>query len=167
MQAEKKVFIIMGVSGCGKSTLGMALAEHLKIPFFDGDDFHPKENIEKMTQGIPLGDSDRKPWLARLNQIAAKHKDKGAVIACSALREAYRESLQKGLEKKVVWVYLFGSYPELLGRVSERASHYMPATLLQSQFDTLEPPPYGIHVPVSLSVEQAISKILEDPNTSG
>jgi len=159
--------MIMGVSGCGKSTLGTALAKYLDIPFFDGDDFHPPENIQKMTEGVPLEDSDREPWLLRLNQIAVKHEDKGAVIACSALKESYRQLLQKGLEKNVLWVYLYGSYPELVERVSKRVSHFMPSTLLLSQFDTLQPPSYGIHIHVSLSIEQAISRITEDLTISG
>ncbi|MGB5188829.1 MAG: gluconokinase [Robiginitalea sp.] len=158
--------MIMGVSGCGKSTLGVALAKYLDIPFFDGDDYHPSENIQKMTEGVPLEDSDREPWLNRLNQIAREHQGAGAVIACSALKESYRQLLQKGVEKNLLWIYLYGTYPELLERVSGRTSHYMPATLLQSQFETLEPPKYGIHIAVSLSVDQAISKIAEDAKIS-
>ncbi|WP_424507002.1 gluconokinase, partial [Robiginitalea sp.] len=93
--------MIMGVSGCGKSTLGVALAKYLDIPFFDGDDYHPSENIQKMTEGVPLEDSDREPWLTRLNQIAREHQGAGAVIACSALKESYRQLLQKGVEKNL------------------------------------------------------------------
>ena len=77
MPVEKNVFIIMGVSGCGKSTLGIALAKFLEIPFFDGDDFHPPGNIQKMSKGVPLEDSDREPWLTRLNKVAAKHQGQG------------------------------------------------------------------------------------------
>ena len=88
MPVEKDVFIIMGVSGCGKSTLGIALAKYLDIPFFDGDDFHPPKNIQKMSQGVPLEDSDREPWLTRLNKVATQHQGQGAVIACSALKES-------------------------------------------------------------------------------
>lgn len=167
MPVEKNIFIIMGVSGCGKSTLGVALGKYLDIPFFDGDDFHPPGNIQKMSQGVPLEDSDREPWLAHLNKVALKHKGKGAVIACSALKESYRELLQNGLEKNITWVYLYGTYEELLERVSGRSSHFMPSALLQSQFDALQPPPYGIHIPVSLSVDEAITKITGDLNNSG
>lgn len=166
MQADKNIFIIMGVSGCGKSTLGIALGKYLDIPFFDGDDFHPPENIQKMSAGVPLEDSDREPWLTRLNNVAAKHQGNGVVIACSALKETYRQRLQYGLEENIIWIYLYGSYPELLERVSERSEHYMPSALLQSQFDALQPPQYGIHIPVSLSVDEAIKKISEESNSS-
>ena len=167
MPVEKNVFIIMGVSGCGKSTLGIALAKFLDIPFFDGDDFHPPGNIQKMSEGVPLEDSDRKPWLTRLNKVATKHQGQGAVIACSALKETYRQILQNGLEENIIWVYLYGTYQELLGRVSGRSTHFMPSGLLQSQFDALEPPHYGIHIPVSLSVDEAITKISEASSSSG
>jgi carbohydrate kinase (thermoresistant glucokinase family) len=167
MPVEKKIFIIMGVSGCGKSTLGIALGKYLDIPFFDGDDFHPPGNIRKMSKGIPLEDSDREPWLTRLNKVAMKHRGKGAVIACSALKEPYRQLLQNGLEDNITWVYLYGTYPELLERVSGRSLHFMPSALLQSQFDALQPPRYGIHIPVSLSVDEAITKISEALNSSG
>ena len=167
MPVEKNIFIIMGVSGCGKSTLGIALGKYLDIPFFDGDDFHPPENIQKMSEGVPLEDSDREPWLTRLNILATKHQGKGAVIACSALKESYRQRLQNGLEENIVWVYLYGTYQELLERVRGRPTHFMPSALLQSQFDALQPPHYGIHIPVSLSVDEAITKISEELNSSG
>ena len=167
MPVEKNIFIIMGVSGCGKSTLGIALGKYLDIPFFDGDDFHPPENIQKMSEGMPLEDSDREPWLTRLNILATKHQGKGAVIACSALKESYRQRLQNGLEENIVWVYLYGTYQELLERVRGRSTHFMPSALLQSQFDALQPPDYGLHIPVSLSVDEAITKISEELNSSG
>jgi carbohydrate kinase (thermoresistant glucokinase family) len=162
MPAEGRIFIVMGVSGCGKSTLGRALAENLQLPFFDGDDFHPPENIQKMSRGIPLEDSDREQWLKRLNQIGIEHKGKGAVIACSALKEVYRRVLQKGIDEQVVWIYLYGTYQELLKRVNNRTSHFMPSALLRSQFDTLETPKYGTHIPVTLSVDKAVLRIQED-----
>jgi gluconokinase len=167
MPVKKNIIIIMGVSGCGKSTLGIALGKYLDMPFFDGDDFHPPENIQKMSQGVPLEDSDREPWLTRLNKLAMKHRGKGAVIACSALKESYRQLLQNGLEENITWVYLYGAYEEILERVSGRSSHFMPSALLQSQYDALEPPYYGIHIPVSLSVDEAITKISEDLNIPG
>ena len=105
-----QIFYVMGVSGCGKSTIGKMLAQELEIPFFDGDDYHPEANIEKMKSGRPLNDEDRKGWLLRLNTLAQSQKEKGAVIACSALKEAYRVLLNKGLKNEVCWVYLEGSY---------------------------------------------------------
>lgn len=161
MQAEGQIFIVMGVSGCGKSTLGRALAENLQLPFFDGDDFHPPQNIQKMSRGIPLEDSDREQWLNRLNKIGIEHRGEGAVIACSALKEIYRTALQKGLEDQVIWIYLSGTYNTLWKRVSSRKSHFMPSELLRSQLNTLEAPKYGIHIPVRLSVEKALLRIRE------
>lgn len=166
MKAENGIYIIMGVSGCGKSTLGMALARQLQLPFFDGDDFHPPGNIQKMSDGVPLDDADRAGWLNRLNQHAIKYKGKGAVIACSALKESYRSHLETGLEGNVQWIYLYGSYQTILERISGRTSHYMPSSLLKSQFETLEPPSYGIHIPVRITVDQAVSKILDSLQNS-
>ena len=96
---ESLIYIVMGVSGCGKSTIGKLLATKLKVPFFDGDDFHPEANVQKMASGLPLNDKDRKGWLQKLNKIANEHKPSGAVIACSALKETYRSELKKNLEK--------------------------------------------------------------------
>lgn len=136
-----RVYIIMGVSGCGKSTVGQTLAEQLSLPFYDGDDFHPPENVAKMSQGIPLTDTDRLPWLARLHDLAAEHlaRESGAVIACSALKKAYRDQLRGDLEG-VQFVYLQGSFDLIWSRMSTRQNHYMKADMLQSQFDTLEAP---------------------------
>lgn len=157
---DKGVIVVMGVSGSGKTTLGQKLAGALGLPFFDGDDYHPPENIQKMSAGIPLGDADRQGWLQRLNQLARSHEDNGAVIACSALKERYRRLLEEGLEKRVHWVYLKGSYEELLERMAGREGHFMPAGLLKSQLETLEEPPYGIHIPVCLPLQAALETAL-------
>ena len=157
-----KIYYVMGVSGCGKTTLGQNLARQLGIPFFDGDDFHPQENIRKMAGGAPLEDDDRQGWLLRLNELARRHKDTGAIIACSALKEAYREVLGRGLEDHLQWIYIHGSYEEIHDRMAKRAGHFMPASLLRSQFETLEPPGYGIHIPVALSPQQALKKVLRE-----
>ena len=162
METPDKIYYVMGVSGCGKTTLGKRLARVLSMPFFDGDDYHPPENIRKMAAGIPLEDADRRGWLLRLNELARSHKDTGAVIACSALKASYRDVLGRGLEDKVQWVYLHGSYGELHERMKNREGHFMPSGLLRSQFDTLEPPTYGIHIPVALSVDQALKKVLRE-----
>lgn len=150
----------MGVSGSGKTTLGQKLAGALGLPFFDGDHYHPPENIRKMSAGTPLGDADRQGWLQRLNQLARSHEDKGAVIACSALKEQYRQLLRKGLEKGIQWIYLKGDYGELLERMAGREGHFMPKDLLKSQMDTLEEPPYGIHIPVALAPHEALETAL-------
>jgi gluconokinase len=136
-----KVYVVMGVSGCGKTTVGRALAHKLQLPFYDGDDFHPAENVDKMANGIPLTDADRLPWLARLHDLLAAHlkRGEGVVVACSALKRSYREQLRAGLEE-VQFVYLRGSFALIWERLTGRAGHYMKANMLQSQFDALEPP---------------------------
>ena len=106
----QKVIFVMGVSGSGKSSIGQLLANELSIPFIDADDHHPPSNIKKMSQGIPLQDSDRFPWLDILHEIAVKHIGSGCVIACSALKEIYRTQLNKSIESSVEWIYLKGSY---------------------------------------------------------
>lgn len=151
--------MIMGVSACGKSTLGHALAGELGVPFFDGDDFHLPSSIAKMSAGQPLNDADRRGWLGRLNEVARKHLKTGAVIACSALKERYREWLSEGLEEAIVWVVLTGSFEEISERIEKRKGHFMPPALLRSQFETLELPAYGIHLPVSLTVAEMLDRI--------
>lgn len=152
----------MGVSASGKSTLGLALARALGVPFFDGDDFHPQANIAKMSAGIPLTDSDRAGWLDRLNRLARDHRDSGAVIVCSALKEAYRQRLAEGIpEGMQQWVVLHGAFETLQKRIQARTDHFMPPGLLQSQFDTLELPSYGIQLDVALSPDQMLQRVLE------
>jgi gluconokinase len=139
--AAAQVFVVMGVSGCGKSTVGQALAQRLDCPFYDGDDFHPVENVAKMSQGIPLNDADREPWLSRLADLIQEHLLRGetAVIACSALKETYRQQLRRG-ETAVTIVYLKGSFDLIWQRMQQRESHFMKAEMLHSQFATLEEP---------------------------
>jgi gluconokinase len=159
MVEEAKIYFVMGVSGSGKTTLGKALAQWLKIPFFDGDDFHPAENIARMSRGIPLQDADREGWLRRLNALAGEHTARGAVIACSALKEHYRDLLAQGVERQVVWIFLKGTYDEISERLEKRKGHYMPPSLLRSQFDDLQPPARAIEIPVSASVEEALQSL--------
>jgi gluconokinase len=133
--------IVMGVSGCGKSTVGERLAERLGWPFRDGDGFHPPENVEKMRSGTPLTDADRWPWL---DAIAAwidgqRRRGEHGVIACSALKRAYRDRLRAGHED-VRFVFLDGDRSLIASRLAARKGHYMPASLLDSQFATLERP---------------------------
>ena len=145
--------IVMGVSGCGKSTLGQALATRLGWPFLEGDTYHPAANVTKMKAGTPLDDSDRAPWLAAL--ALALHAHPAAVLACSALKARYRAVLQGGetktaLEAKTtLFVHVKGEFAEIAARMRVRAEttgHYMPDTLLQSQFDALEcPSPAEVH----------------------
>lgn len=151
----------MGVSGSGKSTVGKALALHLGIPFADGDDFHPSENVAKMAAGHPLDDDDRKDWLGAIHAYAKKQVQKGgAVIACSALKQKYREQLMLGIDSSVKWVYLQGDFELILQRMQARRGHFMPEALLQSQFDTLEEPARAIQVSIRHAPELILKEIL-------
>jgi len=135
------IIVIMGVSGSGKTTIGKLLAERLSLPFIEGDDFHSKDNILKMSRGIPLTDEDRYPWLRSLSeQLLSHQKEKGVVLACSALKESYRKILQEGLSEKIIWVYLQGDESILRERIKNRKEHFMPLELLRSQLTTLEKP---------------------------
>ena len=149
----------MGVSASGKTTLGKALADSIGVPFYDGDDYHPPGNIAKMTAGEPLQDIDRKGWLQRLNLLGSEQLESGAVIACSALTERYRTWLSKGLEPHMVWVVLHGTFEELSARITQRKGHFMPPELLQSQFDTLELPDYGIHLDATLPIAEMVQVV--------
>ena len=146
---KNKVYYIMGVSGCGKSTIGMLLAKELKIPFYDGDDYHPQKNIDKMSAGIALNDTDRKPWLQKINTKAKEEiNKKGCVIACSALKDSYRKIISESIQENVLVVYLKGDYETIYQRMQAR-NHFMPPELLQSQFKALEEPKKAIVVEVT------------------
>lgn len=160
MPDGKRVLVIMGVSGSGKTTIGKLLAKKLGYPFFDGDDFHPEANIEKMKSGLPLNDEDRKGWLVRLNQLALEHRHTGAVIACSALKNTYRGILKAGVGSCMEFIYLEGSFNQIKKRLKNRKDHFMPLELLKSQFETLEAPNNGVKVSISKSPEEIVDKIL-------
>ncbi|MGR3809708.1 NADP-dependent phosphogluconate dehydrogenase [Jiulongibacter sp. NS-SX5] len=151
------IIFVMGVCGSGKSTIGDALAQKLNIPFFDGDDFHPQENIDKMSKGEPLNDNDRAGWLAALN--AKAKEEKNAIFACSALKETYRTILFEGLTNGHL-VYLKGSYELIDKRMKARKNHFMPPGLLDSQFATLEEPTYGIQTSIDQSPDLIIKDIM-------
>ena len=143
------VFIVMGVSGSGKSTIGRLLAKQLNLPFYDADDFHSPANITKMSHGIPLTDADRHDWLADLAAGIAKwEKAGGAVLACSALKETYRQTLQAGAQLPLRWAFLDGSRELLRSRLLSRKNHYMGVALLDSQLETLEKPAYALQLPL-------------------
>ncbi|MGL5385033.1 MAG: gluconokinase [Enterobacterales bacterium] len=136
-----KSIILMGVSGSGKSTIGAAVAREIKAKFIDGDDLHPRANIQKMASGQPLNDDDRAPWLQRLNDAAysLNHKNESGIIVCSALKRRYRDLLRKDNDN-MVFIYLKGSFEVILARLQARSGHFMPTELLKSQFDALEEP---------------------------
>jgi gluconokinase len=155
------VIILMGVTGSGKTTVGLALAESLHWQFVDADDFHSPANVAKMRAGIPLDDADRGPWLASLHDAIAGWSQSGAsvVLACSALKEAYREELL--VSSEVELVYLRGR-PELISqRLAQRHGHYMDPNLLASQFATLEEPHDAITVDVDADVPELVGRIRE------
>jgi gluconokinase len=150
----------MGVSGAGKTTIGELLAHDLGWPFYDGDDFHPWANIDKMRAGIPLTDDDRLAWLAALRRLIDRllHKRRSAIIACSALKQTYRERLQ-GNDPDVQFVYLKGDYALIHQRLQERQGHFMKAGLLDSQFETLEEPQETLTVCVSHTPQAIVNRI--------
>jgi len=153
------IVVVMGVCGCGKTTVGQALAESLGWPFHDADDFHPPANVAKMAGGVPLTDDDRWPWLDRI--VAEMRRALGgnghAVIACSALREAYRVRLAQAGD--VRFVHLAGDYDTIAARLASRSHRYMPASLLDSQFAALEPPAGAITIDVRDAVPGQVSAI--------
>lgn len=158
MRLSKNIIFVIGVSGSGKSLIGKMLAEELSLPFLDADDFHTEESKFKMSNGIPLNDEDRYPWLIKLNEYAKYNAD-GCVIACSALKEKYRKTLSRDIEAKVQWVYLNGDYEALYRRIKARSDHYMKAEMLQSQFDDLEEPKNAINVDIALAPKTIINDL--------
>ena len=155
------IIVVIGVSGSGKTTVGSTLASALEIPFHDADDFHPQSNIVKMKQGIPLQDIDRESWLKTLtNNLAQWEADKGAVLACSALKETYRTVLQSGVTNDVTWIYLYGRSELIKERTAGRRGHYFKTELVDSQIADLEPPQYGWHFDISLPVDHIVKNIL-------
>ncbi len=158
-QEKPHGIVMMGVSGCGKTTVGKALAQELDCPFYDGDDYHPPDNIAKMAKGLPLNDDDRYPWLAVLHNLIKGHLEKGetAVLACSALKKKYRDQLRAGNED-VLFVYLHGDFDTIWQRMLSRSGHYMKEDMLQSQFEALETP-YEDEA-IIVSIDQSVDDIL-------
>ncbi len=148
--------VIMGVSGCGKSSVGEGLSARLGIPYRDGDDLHPAANVEKMRAGIPLTDADRWPWLDRVSAVLAK--DAPVIVGCSALRRAYRDRLRAGAGGPVRFIHLSGSRDLIARRMATRTGHYMPTSLLDSQFAALEPP--GPEEALTIDIDQSLPALI-------
>ncbi|XP_006011919.1 probable gluconokinase [Latimeria chalumnae] len=174
------ILIVMGVSGSGKTTVGMQLANKLGWKFLDADDYHPEENKEKMAKRIPLNDQDRVPWLCTLHEEIIREASSGqnVILACSALKKAYRKILACGASgsepyighswgeemlpsKHILFVYLNGSMEVVSTRLEGRREHFMPITLLQSQYDTLEPPEEPENF-ITVNVEKGVAEIIAD-----
>ena len=153
--------IVMGVSGCGKTTVGRALAEKLNATFLDADDFHPAANVARMRAGTPLNDDDRAPWLASLNHELRTRSGRGeqVVLACSALKINYRIAISTELSQ-VHWIFLEGRFELIAARLRERPNHYMPESLLRSQFDALERPDDAITISIELSRDEQVAAAL-------
>ena len=156
--------VVMGVSGCGKTTLAKALGATLNWHVLDADDLHPATNVAKMREGIPLTDADRQPWLQAVGEalIAPLTGTSGRVVACSALKRAYRDQL-RGLVPGVEFLFLHGTFDTIMARLSHRTGHYMPSSLLETQFQTLEVPSAEeadvAAIPLTLSTEQMVAQL--------
>jgi gluconokinase len=153
--------IVMGVAGCGKTTIGKALASRLGWDFFDADGYHPPANVAKMAAGIPLDDDDRAPWLAALHELLARTLREGRhpVLACSALKQRYRDTLLAG-HSGIRVVYLRGGYDLILARMSDRTDHYIKPGMLRSQFEALEEPQDALIVDITPTADEIIENIL-------
>ena len=166
--AAGKSFILMGVSSTGKTSVGTEVVHRLGIKLIDGDDLHPRANIIKMSEGHPLNDEDRAPWLERIRDAAfsLEHKSEIGIIVCSALKKKYRDQIRDG-NSNVKFLFLHGSYDVILERMRQRKGHYMKESMLKSQFETLEVPgadepdviPIDINAPFGEVVERCIQAL--------
>ncbi|MBY5535739.1 gluconokinase [Rhizobium leguminosarum] len=160
-KAPPLAVIVMGVSGCGKSSVGERIATENGMGFLEGDQLHPAANVEKMAQGIPLADDDRLPWLDRIGEEirTAQETSQGLVISCSALKRSYRDRLRQAASGRLAFVFLEGTRDLLLLRMQARQGHFMPATLLDSQLQTLEPPTGEANV-VTVAIDNTLDDIV-------
>ena len=154
------ILLLMGVTGSGKTTVGKLLAQRLGWPFLDADDFHPPQNIEKMQHGVPLTDEDREPWLAAIHAelLRCAARDQHAVLACSALKQTYRETLASGVDLRIC--YLQGTYSEIAARLQSRTGHFAGEAILAGQFADLQEPADALVLPVSNTPEEIVKDVL-------
>ncbi|GAB3616491.1 gluconokinase [Okibacterium endophyticum] len=161
--ARSPHLVVMGVSGSGKSTIGALIAAELDVPFIDGDSLHPLVNIEKMAAGEALDDEDRAPWLAAVGRTMAGAGEHGLVVACSALRRAYRDIIREN-DPTCVFIHLSGDAAVLSARLEGRSGHFMPESLLASQLDTLEglePDEPGVVVDIGRPIREIVRRAVE------
>jgi gluconokinase len=163
---QRLALVAMGVSGSGKTYVGTAIAEALNIPFFDGDDLHSPEARAKMTAGIPLNDEDRAPWLDRIGALLADSAahPQGVVVACSALRRVYRDRLRAAVGPGLRFLFLEGDKALMRARVASRKNHYMPASLVDSQFATLESPEGDgdvVTIPADVKLPDSLEAVIQ------
>jgi gluconokinase len=154
------IFIVMGVSGSGKTTVGKTVSSQFGWKFYEGDEYHPAKNMEKMKNGIPLNDKDRLPWLLCLKKIIeeALENKENIIISCSALKEAYRKILK--INNDVKFIYLKGSYDLVKKRMEERGSHFFKPAMLKSQLDDLEEPKDVIEIDISGSKDSVVKDVI-------
>ena len=169
--SQPRVLVVMGVSGCGKSTVAALLAGRYGWPFEEGDSLHPQSNVDKMRAGHPLTDDDRKPWLEKVALWIEHQLDAGrnGVITCSALKRSYRNTLNRRGDG-VVFVYLAGDFDTIAARLALRQGHYMPPSLLQSQFDSLEEPQPdepAIRVDIGPPAAQLVQNVIDQLKVKG
>lgn len=161
LSVQPQALVLMGVAGSGKTAVGQILSKRLNLPFFDGDNYHPPGNIGKMAAGIPLDDQDRIPWLANLHDIISEHlrAGKSVILACSALKQTYRNQLAEG-NPGVVFIYLKGDFDLIYQRMQKRQEHYMKPGMLRSQFEALEEPDGALIVDIDQNIEAISEEIL-------
>ncbi|MFC3073221.1 gluconokinase [Shinella pollutisoli] len=152
--------VLMGVAGSGKSAVGAALARRIGAVYVDGDDLHPPENIAKMSRGEPLTDADRWPWLTLVGRKLARAEGT-VILGCSALKRRYRDHIRKEAGAPVTFVHLSGTKELIAGRMSARSGHFMPASLLDSQFAALEPPGPDEGA-VTVDIDQPLDRLVEE-----
>ena len=152
--------VVMGVAGCGKTTIGKHLAQELGYPFFDGDDFHPEANVQKMSRGEPLNDDDREGWLKTLQQLIQDNESKGitVIVACSALKARYRDHLRTN--DGPLFVYLNISKETAEARLKARTNHFMPVSLVASQFEALQAPQGAINIDANHPQDQVQREVM-------
>jgi len=153
----KLSIVVMGVTGCGKTSVGKHLAQALSFPYYDADDFHPTTNIKKMSRGVPLTDEDRAGWLRTLRALIETNEAEGEkiILACSALKNTYRKILT--VETSPLFVFLEVSRETANARLKKRSNHYMPSSLVESQFEILEKPLDAIYINAELSLDEVNS----------